>query len=78
MINKYKELHDQLMAKLLEYHNLYTVWVLKQSQDRTRHLRNILSDMRRIETEMRAVAQQLMREETERKRKEWNRRKGDS
>ena len=73
MINKYKELHDQLMAKLLEYHTIYTAWSFKRSQEKTKNLRNALSDMRRIETEMRAVAQELMREDQKRKRQEWNR-----
>ena len=75
MINKYKELHERLMEQLLNYHNQYTSWVLKQSQEKTKNLRNILSEMRRLETEMRAVAQQLMREETKRKREKWNKNK---
>jgi hypothetical protein len=73
MINKYKELHDSLMEKFVEYHNIQTAWVLRQSQERTVNLRRVLSEMRVIETEMRAVAQELMREETKRKREKWNR-----
>ena len=73
MINKYKELHDQLMAKLIEYHKVYTAWSFRRSKEKTKDMRNALSDMRRIETEMRAVAQEIMREDSERKRKQWNR-----
>lgn len=75
MINKYKELHEKLMDLVLEYHNQYTIWILRRSQEKTKHLRNILSDMRRLETEMRQLAQDLMREETKRKREKWNRNK---
>ena len=57
----------------MEYHNIQTAWVLRQSQERTVNLRRVLSEMRVIETEMRAVAQELMREETKRKREKWNR-----
>lgn len=75
MINKYKELHDQLMDKFVEYHNVHTSWILKQTQHKTVDLRRILSEMRAIETEMRAVAQDLMREETNRKREKWKQNK---
>jgi len=78
MINKYKELHEKLMDCFLQYHNLHTSWILKQTQRKTAELRLVLSEMRRIETELRAVAQTLMREESARKRKQWNRQQGDS
>ena len=72
MINKYKELHDQLMSKFVEYHNINTSWLLRQTQEKTVNLRKVLSEMRVIETEMRALAQELMRMESQRKREKWN------
>ena len=78
MLNKYKELHEQLMDCIVAYHNLYTAWVLRPTHTRTREIRIILSDMRRIETEMRAVAQERQKAVIGQKHKNWNRQQGDS
>ena len=78
MINKYKELHEKLVEKFVEYHNIHTAWVLRFSQEKTIALRRVLSELRVIETELRAVAKEIQREETKRKRQKWNREKGDS
>jgi hypothetical protein len=75
MINKYKELHERLMDCVLEYHNIQTSWILKQTQEKTGRLRKVLSEMRKIESEMRMLAQALMREESKRKREKWNKQK---
>ncbi len=73
MINKYKELHEKLLDKFVEYHNIHTMWVLRFSQEKTIALRRVLSEMRQIEFELRAVAKEIEREETKRKRQKWNR-----
>lgn len=73
MINKYKELHEKLLDKFVEYHNIHTMWVLRFSQEKTIALRKALSEMRELETEMRAVAKEIERQETKRKRQKWNR-----
>ncbi len=73
MINKYKELHEKLLDKFVEYHNIHTMWVLRFSQEKTIALRRVLSEMRQIEFELRAVAKEIEREETKRKRQTWNR-----
>lgn len=73
MINKYKELHEKLLDKFVEYHNIHTMWVLRFSQEKTIALRKALSEMREIETELRAVAKEIERQETKRKRQKWNR-----
>ncbi len=73
MINKYNELHEKLLDKFVEYHNIHTMWVLRFSQEKTIALRRVLSEMRQIEFELRAVAKEIEREETKRKRQIWNR-----
>ena len=67
MINKYKELHERLMDLVVEYHNIHTSWVLKQTQEKTIALRRVLSTMRQVMTEMREVAKKLQVAETKRK-----------
>jgi len=71
MINKYKELHEKLMDAFIEYHNIHTSWILKQTQEKTIALRRVLSEMRRIQTDMREIAIILQREESQRKRDKW-------
>lgn len=73
MINKYKELHERMLDKFVEYHNIHTMWVLRFSQEKTIALRKVLSELRVIQSELRAVAKQIEREETKRKRQKWNR-----
>lgn len=78
MINKYKELHERLLDKFVEYHNIHTMWVLRFSQEKTIALRKTLSEMRELEFELRAVAKEIQRETSKAKRIKWNREQGDS
>jgi hypothetical protein len=78
MINKYEELHEELMDLIISYHNIKTAWNFRMSQERTIALRKALSMMRGKLTEMREVAKQIQVAETKRKQEIKKQKKGDS
>ena len=68
MLNKYIELHEQFVELLVRYHALHTRWLKSQSQDTTRELRRVLSELRKHEREQWLNEQATMKEISRQKR----------
>lgn len=57
LINKYTELHEELIDLLVQYHRLHLMFLDRQAPSRTQHLRKVLKKMRLTIKEMEQTAQ---------------------
>jgi hypothetical protein len=57
LLNKYTELHEQLIDQLLEYHRVNLDFLERQSPNRTLELRRVLKKIRLTIKEMENTAQ---------------------
>ena len=73
LLNKYKELHEQLIDLIVEYHNKHTDYIKGPTISNTAALRKVLKAMRAVERELWAVAQQTCKDVKAEKRKQWGR-----
>ena len=68
MLNKYNSMHQRHVDLLVEYYNKHQEWSRKPTIDRSVELRSILSDLRRVQTEMRDEVMKVRRQLEEQRR----------
>lgn len=62
MLNKYKELHAKHVDLLVEYYNIHIEFMRKPTYERTTDLRKVLSDLREVQTQMRAEVMRVRKQ----------------
>jgi hypothetical protein len=63
MLNKYKELHAKHIDLLVGYYNIHQEYIRKPTYERATLLRNVLSDLREIQKQMRAEIQVVRKQQ---------------